>query len=101
VTLLDGDIVRKHLSSELWLLARAPQPQHRAHRLRGLRDHEERRHRAVRADRPHDAVRKQVRAMIEPHGGFLLVHVATPIATCEQRDREGLHPKTRAGTWSP
>jgi hypothetical protein len=28
---------------------------------------------------PYDAVRKQVRAMIEPHGGFLLVHVATPI----------------------
>ena len=35
--------------------------------------------------------------MIEPHGGFLLVHVSTPIATCEQRDRKGLYAKARAG----
>jgi sulfate adenylyltransferase len=35
--------------------------------------------------------------MIEPHGGFLLVHVSTPIAVCEQRDRKGLYAKARAG----
>ena len=52
VTLLDGDHVRKHLSSRARLLARAPRPQHPAHRLRRQRDHQERRHRDLRADRP-------------------------------------------------
>jgi sulfate adenylyltransferase len=42
-------------------------------------------------------VRKEVRAMIEALGGFVLVHVATPLAVCEQRDRKGLYAKARAG----
>ena len=35
--------------------------------------------------------------MIEPLGGFLEVFVATPIETCELRDRKGLYAKARAG----
>ena len=35
--------------------------------------------------------------MIEPAGGFILVHVATSIEVCEQRDRKGLYAKARAG----
>jgi sulfate adenylyltransferase len=35
--------------------------------------------------------------MIEPVGGFVLVHVATPLEVCEQRDRKGLYAKARAG----
>jgi sulfate adenylyltransferase len=35
--------------------------------------------------------------MIEPWGGFVLVHVATPLEICEQRDRKGLYAKARAG----
>jgi sulfate adenylyltransferase len=35
--------------------------------------------------------------MVEPNGGFILVHVATPLETCEQRDRKGLYAKARAG----
>jgi len=35
--------------------------------------------------------------MIEPVGGFVLVHVATPLDVCEQRDRKGLYAKARAG----
>ena len=35
--------------------------------------------------------------MIEPHGGFILVHVATRVEVCEQRDRKGLYAKARAG----
>lgn len=35
--------------------------------------------------------------MIEPGGGFLLVHVATPVEVCEKRDRKGLYAKARAG----
>ena len=41
--------------------------------------------------------RKAVRDMIEPFGGFILIHVATPIEVCEQRDRKGLYAKARAG----
>ncbi len=36
--------------------------------------------------------------MIEPFGGFILVHVATSIDVCEQRDRKGLYAKARAGS---
>ena len=46
---------------------------------------------------PYDAVRKDVRSMIEPAGGFMLVFVDTPIAVCEERDRKGLYAKARAG----
>ena len=46
---------------------------------------------------PYDEVRRQVRAMVERGGGFILVHVATPIEVCEQRDRKGLYAKARAG----
>ena len=35
--------------------------------------------------------------MIEPCGGFILVHVATPIEVCEERDRKGMYAKARAG----
>ncbi len=35
--------------------------------------------------------------MIEPFGGFILVHAATSIEVCEQRDRKGLYAKARAG----
>jgi len=46
---------------------------------------------------PYDNVREEVRAMVEPVGGFALVHVATPLDVCEQRDRKGLYAKARAG----
>ena len=35
--------------------------------------------------------------MIEPTGGFLEIHVATPLEVCEGRDRKGLYAKARAG----
>ncbi len=35
--------------------------------------------------------------MIEPSGGFVLVHVATPLEVAEARDRKGLYAKARAG----
>ena len=46
---------------------------------------------------PYDAIRKEVRQMIEPLGGFILVHVATSLEECEKRDRKGLYAKARAG----
>ena len=35
--------------------------------------------------------------MVEPYGGFVLVHLSTPLAVCEGRDRKGLYAKARAG----
>ncbi len=47
---------------------------------------------------PFDAVRKEVRALVEEAGGdFLLVHVATPLEECERRDRKGLYARARRG----
>jgi sulfate adenylyltransferase len=46
---------------------------------------------------PYAATREEVRRMVEAHGGFVLVHVATPLTTCEERDRKGLYAKARAG----
>ena len=56
-----------------------------------------RRHRDCAPIAPYDAVRREVRRRIEPLGGFLLVHVSTPLETCEARDRKGLYAKARAG----
>ncbi len=97
VTLLDGDIVRQNLSSELGFsrehrnlnIARIGFVASEITKNGGI---------ALCAPiAPYDAVRKQVRAMIEPVGGFLLVHVATPLGVCETRDRKGLYAKARAG----
>jgi sulfate adenylyltransferase len=97
VTLLDGDRVRRHLSSELGFS--------REHRnlniLRiGWVASEITRHGGIAICAPiapYDSVRRQVREMVEPAGGFLLVHVSTPLETCEGRDRKGLYAKARAG----
>jgi len=97
VTLLDGDLVRKHLSSELGF-----SKEHRDINIRriGYVASEITKNGGIAICAPiapYDAVRKHVREMIEPFGGFVLVHVATPVEVCEQRDRKGLYAKARAG----
>jgi len=97
VTILDGDLVRKHLSSELGF-----SKEHRDINIRriGYVASEITKNGGIAICAPiapYDSVRKQVRAMIEPVGGFILVHVATPVEICEQRDRKGLYAKARAG----
>ena len=97
VTLLDGDLVRKHLSSELGF-----SKEHRDINIKriGYVASEVTKNGGVAICAPiapYDSVRKDVRSMIQPAGGFLLVHVATPIDVCEQRDRKGLYAKARAG----
>jgi len=97
VTLLDGDIVRKHLSSELGF-----SKEHRDINIRriGFVASEITKNGGIAICAPiapYDAVRREVRAMIAPVGGFVLVHVSTPLEVCEQRDRKGLYAKARAG----
>jgi len=97
VTLLDGDVVRKHLSSELGFSR-----EHRDLNIRriGYVASEIVKHRGIAICAPiapYAATRRSVRDMIEQYGGFFEIHVATPIEVCESRDRKGLYAKARAG----
>lgn len=97
VLLLDGDEVRLHLSQGLGF-------------GRADRDTNVRRIGYVAAQvtkaggiavccpiAPYDATRRDVRAMVEQYGAFVLGHVATPLEECERRDRKGLYAKARRG----
>ncbi|MBL8896642.1 MAG: bifunctional sulfate adenylyltransferase/adenylylsulfate kinase [Planctomycetes bacterium] len=97
VTLLDGDIVRKHLSSELGF-----SKEHRDINIRriGYVASEITKNGGIALCAPiapYESVRSEVRDMISPLGGFVLVHMSTPIETCETRDRKGLYAAARAG----
>ena len=97
VTLLDGDNVRKLLSSELGF-----SKEHRNLNIRriGFVATEITRHGGIAicaAIAPYDAVRKDVRTQVESVGRFFLVYVATPLSVCEMRDVKGLYAKARAG----
>ena len=100
VTLLDGDVVRTHLSRRLsfsredrdinirrigWVAAEVT-------KHGGL---------AVCAPiAPYDETRRWVRGIVESAGGpgaFVLVWISTPIEECERRDVKGLYAKARAG----
>jgi sulfate adenylyltransferase len=97
VALLDGDRVRHHLSSELGFS--------REHRNLNIRRIGFVAGEITRAGgiaicapiAPYDEVRRDVRAMVEEAGGFVLVHISTPLEVCEARDRKGLYAKARAG----
>ena len=97
VTLFDGDLVRKHLSSELGF-----SKEHRDLNIRriGYVASEITKNRGIAICAPiapYDGPRKEVRALIEPVGGFLMVYLCPPIEVCEARDRKGLYAKARAG----
>jgi len=97
VTILDGDVVRKHLSSELGF-----SKEHRDINIRriGFVASEITKNGGIAICAPiapYESVRQDVRSMVHPEGGFILVHVDTPIEVCESRDRKGLYAKARAG----
>lgn len=97
VTLLDGDVVRKNLSSELTF-----SKEHRDLNIRriGFVASEITKNGGIAICAPiapYTAVRREVRELVENHGGFIEIHVATPIEECERRDRKGLYAKARAG----
>lgn len=98
VTLLDGDVIRRLLSSDLKF-------------SRGDRDLNIRRIGFVASEvarhgglalccpiAPYAATRDEIRTMVNAVGAdFVLVYVSTPLEVCEQRDRKGLYAKARAG----
>ncbi len=97
VTLLDGDIVRQNLSSQLSF-----SKEHRDINVRriGFVASEITKNRGIAICAPiapYDATRAEIRRTIETHGGFIEVHVSTPLKICEKRDRKGMYAKARAG----
>ncbi len=98
VTLLDGDVVRRHLSAGLGF---SREDRETNIRRIGFVAAEIGRHGGLSICSPiapFAATRAEVRAMHDEDGaGFVLVHVATPLAECERRDRKGLYAKARAG----
>ncbi|MFH1762579.1 MAG: bifunctional sulfate adenylyltransferase/adenylylsulfate kinase [Gemmatimonadota bacterium] len=97
VTLLDGDIVRRNLSSELGF-------------SKGHRDLNIQRIGFVASEitkgggialcapiAPYGPVRRQNRELVSQYGGYVLVYVSTPLEVCESRDRKGLYAKAKAG----
>jgi len=98
VTLLDGDRVRRLLSSGLGF-SRADRNTNVA-RI-GFVAAEIARHGGIAVCAPiapYASTRAGVRVMAaEADAAFLLVHIATPLAECERRDRKGLYARARAG----
>jgi len=98
VTSLDGDVVRHHLSKGLGF-SRADRE---TNILRiGFVAAEIARHGGMAVCSPiapFESTRAQVKGMVErAGGGFVLIHVATPLEECERRDRKGLYARARAG----
>ena len=97
VTLLDGDVVRKHLSSELGF-----SKEHRDINIMriGYVASEITKNGGIAICAPiapYTATRRAVREMIEQYGAFIEVHVETSLEECERRDRKGLYKLAREG----
>ena len=97
VTLLDGDIVRTHLSSELGF-----SKEHRSLNVRriGFVASEITKNGGIAICAPiapYRLDRQFNRGMIDPLGGYIEVFVNTPLEVCEQRDVKGLYAKARKG----
>ena len=97
VTLLDGDIVRKNLSSELGF-----SKEHRDLNIRriGYVASEITKNGGIAICAPiapYATTRRAVREDVEAFGAFIEIHVATSIEECERRDRKGLYKLAREG----
>jgi sulfate adenylyltransferase len=97
VTLLDGDVVRKHLSSELGF-----SKEHRDINIKriGYVASEITKNGGIAICAPiapYTATRRAVREMVENFGAFIEVHVSTSVEECERRDRKGLYKLAREG----
>jgi len=97
VELLDGDVVRTHLSRDLGF-SKADRDENirRIGYVAGLLTG----HGVivlVSAVSPYRAVRDEVRTGIGRAGGFVEVHVAADLATCQARDVKGLYARQAWG----
>ena len=97
VTLLDGDVVRLNLSSELGF---SKKDRNTNIRRIGYVASEITKNRGVAICAPiapYKEIRREVRDKIEEYGSFIEIHVSTSLEECESRDRKGLYAKARKG----
>ena len=96
VTLLDGDVVRTHLSKGLGFSKEDRDTNIR--RIAFVASEVVRHGGAVicAVVSPYEATRNEARDLVGPQS-FVLVHLATPLEVCEQRDVKGLYAKARRG----
>lgn len=97
LTLLDGDIIRKHLSSELGF-----SKEHRSLNVRrtGFVCNEITKNRGISICAliaPYEDDRRFNRELIKEHGGYIEIYLSTPIEECEKRDCKGLYALAREG----
>ena len=97
VTLLDGDVVRLNLSSELGF---SRKDRNTNVRRIGYVASEITKNQGVAICAPiapYKDIRREVRNSIEEYGSFIEIHVSTSLEECENRDRKGLYAKARKG----
>jgi sulfate adenylyltransferase len=97
VTLLDGDIVRRYLSSEL-----SYSREHREINVQriGFVASEITKNRGIAICAPiapYEESRRYNRELISQYGGYIEIYMNTPLDVCEQRDRKGIYTKARKG----
>ena len=97
VTLLDGDVVRTHLSSELGFSKK-----HRSINVKriGYVASEITKNGGVAICAPiapYASDRRQNREVISSFGPFIEVYISTPLKKCEERDPKGLYKLARKG----
>jgi sulfate adenylyltransferase len=97
ITLLDGDVIRTHLSRGLGF----SQEDRETNITRvGFVAREIAKHGGIvicALVAPYIKARSIVRQMVSEVGGFIEVYVETPLSVCEARDRKGLYKKAREG----
>ena len=97
ITLLDGDVIRNHLTSELGF-----SKEHRDLNVQrvGYVASEITKHGGIAVCSliaPYRQARDKARELVEAQGSFVEVYVATPLEVCEERDVKGLYEKARKG----
>jgi adenylyl-sulfate kinase len=97
VEVLDGDVIRTHLSQGLGYskedrdtnVARIGWVASRLARAGATV--------VVSAISPYEEARRRARALVEENAPFVEIHVATPLDVCAERDPKGLYAKARTG----
>ena len=97
VEVLDGDVVRTHLSHGLGY-----SKEDRDTNIERIGWVSSRLARAgaaviVSAISPYEEARRRARVLVEEHAPFVEIHVATSLEVCAERDPKGLYAKARAG----
>ena len=97
VTLLDGDVTRSHLAQELGFSHKDREIN--LERIGFVASLITKNHGITICApiAPIDHSREEIKTLVSAHGGFFLVHVSTPLAVCEKRDKKGYYAKARSG----